>query len=109
MEPSSGQLMKEVLRVQDAITEVKGDALTAQDVRDAVANGLRSAFADPATWAAAVAAIQKHTQAEAGAWLFSGVRTLLSRVAWVVVIGMGIYMLGGWTALSSFVKAALSN
>lgn len=107
MEPTSGQVMQEVLRLQDSLADVKGEALTAGDVRDAVANGLKAAFADPATWAAAVTAIQRHTQAEAGAWLFSGIKTLLSRLAWVCVIGVGVYLLGGWSALVSFFKSAI--
>lgn len=76
------------------------------EIRDAVAAGIREAVSDPDLWAAAGKAIRVHAQAEAGSWLFGGLRAAASRVTWIVIIATGIYMLGGWAAVVTFFKAA---
>jgi hypothetical protein len=50
-------------------------------------------------------AVQTHAQQEAGGWLFGGVKAAFSKLAWVVVLGTGIYLLGGWTGLVAFLKS----
>ena len=74
-------------------------------MRDAVSEGIRDAVSDPELWAAAIVAIQKHAKAEAGGWLFGGVRMALSKLAWFAVIGLAVYLLGGWSALVAFFKS----
>lgn len=78
-------------------------------MRAAVAEGIRDAVSDPQLWAAAIVAIQQHAKAEAGGWLFGGIRAALSRLAWVLVIGLSVYLLGGWSALVAFFKAGIST
>jgi hypothetical protein len=79
-----------------------------QAIRVAVRDGIVAAASDPAVWAIAVesasAVIHQRAKAEAGTWLFGGIKTLLSRVFWVLALGLAIYMVGGWSALVSFVK-----
>ena len=73
-------------------------------IQAAVADGIKAAVSDPAMWAAAMRAMQHHAQAEAGGWLFGGLKAMFSRAAWMLVIGLGIYLIGGWTALAAFFK-----
>lgn len=105
-EPTESDILREVLRLQDQVTDGRGEALHAEQLSAAVRDGIRAAVSDPQMWAAAMAAIQNKASVEAGGWLFGGLRTILSRAAWVVVIGMGVYLVGGWGALAAMVKGA---
>jgi hypothetical protein len=82
-----------------------GDQVTKNELRDAVADGFRDAISDPAFWDAAMTAIQSRAQQEAGGWLLGGVKKFLQKVAWILVIGLGVYLVGGWAALVAFFKA----
>lgn len=75
-------------------------------VAEATADGIRRAGADPATWEAWSAGLKAHAQAEAGGWLLGGLRLMLSRIVWVLVAGLAIYMIGGWSALVAFFKSS---
>lgn len=105
-EPTAAQILDEILRLQDQVTDGRGDALHVEQLSKAVRDGIRAAVSDPEMWAAATAAIQSKAAAEAGGWLFGGLRTILSRIAWVCVIGMGVYLVGGWGALAALVKGS---
>jgi hypothetical protein len=104
-EPSARDVMDAVLIAQDQMTHVRGEALTAADMRHAIEAGIKAAVSDPALWSAAVAAMRAHARQEAGTWLFSGIGAALSKLAWIIVIGLGVYLLGGWSALASFIKS----
>lgn len=73
-------------------------------VRDAVAEGIRIAVSDPRLWSDALAAMQAHAQQQAGGWLLGWVKALISKALLFVVIGLGVYALGGWGALAAFFK-----
>lgn len=77
---------------------------TAAQLQQAVAGGMRQALEDPEIWTAAMKGVSKAAQQEAGGWLFAGVRTALSRAAWLLVLGMLVYQFGGWSALTSIFK-----
>lgn len=79
---------------------------TAAQLQDAVAGGMREALDDPRIWSAAMKGLSKAAQQEAGGWLFAGIRTAISRMAWVLVLGMLVYQFGGWSALTSLFKSA---
>lgn len=81
------------------------DTLTTDNLSAAVAKGLREAISDPEFWRSASIALQQQAKAEAGGWLLGGLKLFLSRVMWILVIGLGVYMLGGWSALVALVKA----
>lgn len=80
----------------------------ARQLQQAVAAGTEEAFSkalsNPDNWNAAMKGISRAAQTEAGGWLFSGIRTALSRLAWVVLLGVVVYQFGGWTALTSIFK-----
>lgn len=80
------------------------DPAHAAMIAAAVAEGIREAVADPATWDAAGQAMQDRAQRVAGGWLIGGARALLQRAAWVVAILSGVYALGGWGAVVAWVK-----
>jgi uncharacterized membrane protein YdbT with pleckstrin-like domain len=77
-------------------------------IRIAVRDGIVAAASDREVWKLAldtlVPVARQHAQAEAGSWLLGGMKAFFSRLAWVVVIGMGIYLVGGWSALVAFFK-----
>ena len=75
-----------------------------QAITEAVAAGIRQAVSDPAMWDAAGKAMREQAQSAAGGWLIGGVRALITRLAWVVAILVGVYLLGGWGAVVALVK-----
>jgi hypothetical protein len=79
--------------------------VTKNELREAVSEGFRDAISDPAFWDAAMTAIQSRAQQEAGGWLLGGVKKFLQKAAWILVIGLGLYLVGGWAALVAFIKA----
>lgn len=82
-----------------------GCDITEDKLRDAVSAGIREAVSDPELWTQMLRAVQAHAQQEAGGWLFGGVKAALSKLAWFIVIGLGIYLMGGWTGLAAFLKS----
>lgn len=74
-------------------------------MRDAVADGIRAAVSDPKLWTAAGEAMQQRAASATGGWLIGGARAAISRLGWLVFIGLGIYMVGGWGALAAAWKA----
>lgn len=78
-----------------------------ETIRDAVREGIREAVADPDLWAAAGAAMRSQAQSAAGGLILGGLRQILGRLAWVLVIGGGVYLLGGWSALAGMVKSQI--
>jgi hypothetical protein len=77
---------------------------TDEALRIAVRDGIVAAASDPVVWSVAIGTLRKQAQAEAGGWLFGGLGAFFSRLAWVFIIGLGIYLIGGWSALVGFVK-----
>ena len=103
---TAGEIMAAVLHTQDMVAGVHGEALTPAAVREAVRQGVTAAVSDPAMWTAAIEAIQSHAQQQAGGWLLGGIKAAASKLAWGFMIGLSIYLLGGWTAVVSFFKTA---
>lgn len=73
-------------------------------IRQAVADGIREAVSDPALWEAAGKAMREQAQSAAGGWLLGGLRTLLNRLGWALLIVAGIYTIGGWPSVVAFLK-----
>lgn len=82
---------------------------TAAQLQQAVAGGMRQALDDPEIWTAAMKGLSRAAQQEAGGWLFAGIRTALSRAAWLLVLGMLVYQFGGWSALTSIFKPGAAS
>lgn len=105
MEPSASKILEELQRTHDSVIDMRGEMLIADEVAAAVRDGIRAAVSDPAVWSAAIAAMQTHARAEAGGWLFGGIKAMLSKAFWIMLIGAGVYAVGGWSALVALVKA----
>ncbi len=89
--------------VHERIEDVAATVAPAQ-LQAAVAAGIREAATDPALWSAVLTAVRTQAKQEAGGWLFSGVKEVLNRVLWLLVLGFGVYLLGGWSALVALFK-----
>lgn len=104
-DPAEDKFRAHVIGQLGELREAVSEVATPASLSHAVAEGTRRALADPETWAEAMKGIQKAAQQEAGGWLFGGIRAFISKAAWVVLIGLGVYLLGGWAALAAFLKA----
>lgn len=104
-QPTAQQLMAEVLRLQDQVAESRGEAISAAVVTAAVKQGITDAVSDPKFWSSVMSAIQQQAANEAGGWLFGGLKAAMSKAFWLVIIGFGIYLVGGWSALVAAFKA----
>jgi hypothetical protein len=80
-----------------------------ETLRAAVRDGIVAAASDPGVWSVALATLRDQAQSEAGGWLFGGVRAFFSRVAWLCLIGLGVYLVGGWAALAAFIKTGATH
>ena len=106
---SAKQVLDAVHNAQDQIANIQGRTLTSEQIATAVAHGIAQAVSDPAVWSAAIVAVQSRAKSEAGGWLFGGIKAIGSKVAWVLLIGMGIYFVGGWAALAAFLKTGVAH
>ncbi len=102
---SAEQVLAAVHNAQDQIANMHGQMLTGPDIAKAVAEGLTQAVSSPEFWTAAIAAASSRAKNEAGSWLFGGIGAVLSKLGWLLVIGLGIYLIGGWSALVAFMKS----
>jgi hypothetical protein len=73
-------------------------------IERAVAEGIRQAVSDPALWEAAGRAMRQQAEQAAGGWLIGGARAVVQRIGWVLLIGWGVYSIGGWHALVALIK-----
>ena len=87
------------------LREAVGQIPTAEQIGQSVAMHMRTMLRDPDTWADASEGMTEAAQRQAGRWLIGGVRKGISKLAWVVVIGLVVYQLGGWTALLALLKS----
>ena len=107
MEPTASQLLMAIHAASDEITALRGAQLTRQDVTEAIKEGIRSATSDPEVWSGTILAIQAHARAEAGGWLFGGIRAVLSKIGWILLVGGAVYLIGGWAGLAALWKAGM--
>lgn len=84
------------------------EPVTTENLSTAVADGLRQAVSDPAFWSLASKALQEHAKSQAGGLLFGWLKQMTAKLLWLVVIGTGVYLLGGWAALVAFIKAGVN-
>ena len=87
----------------------EGQELMRRQVQSAVAAGMRAAISDPALmeqfWTAAFSAMQQHASREAGKWVLWSLGGLVKRALTFVALGLIVYKLGGWSAVSALGKA----
>jgi hypothetical protein len=78
--------------------------ITAIAIEQAVARGIQAAVSDPATWEAAGKAMRTQAEQSAGGWLLAGLRAAFKKLAWVVLVCVLVYNLGGLPALTALMK-----
>lgn len=91
--------------VLERIEAVEQAALKPADITASVRAGIAEAACNPDTWAAAVSGIRASTEHHAGRWLVGAMWSVLRKALVVIVIGMLVYSVGGWSALSALWKA----
>lgn len=73
-------------------------------VETSVADGIKAAVANPATWDAFFASLRNRAQAGAGEVTVSGFKWLVRKAAWTALAALILYVVGGWALLSTAVK-----
>ena len=85
--------------------ERRAVVMTPHVIEVAVAAGIRTAVSDPELWAAAGKAMREQAQTAAGGLVLSGIRAAANRAAWILLLVLAIYSVGGWQAVVSWLKA----
>jgi len=84
------------------------DEPTPDPIAQAVAHGIATAVASPATWQAGFEALAKYAQEraqrEAGNWLFRGLRLVIGKALGFAFLFLALYYLGGVTAVLAYLK-----
>ena len=83
----------------DILREIVHDA-----TKEGLKEGLREVLADPATWEAGSDGLRAHAKNKAGGFVLGGIASVFTRLAWIVIAGLAIYMVGGRSALVAFFK-----
>jgi hypothetical protein len=78
-------------------------------VAEAVAAGIKQAASDPDLWAVALVAMRRRAATSTGNLILDAGTALLKRAAWWVVIALGLYYVGGFTAIAAVMKAYASS
>lgn len=100
-------IASQIGRLDEELAALK--TANAHAIAAAVEAGIMRAVSNPELWASASVAIQQQAKARAGGLLFSGLGALFSRLGWLIMAGVAIYTLGGWTALAGAFKAWLAG
>lgn len=96
---------------QPAEANLSADAM--RQIRDAMQESVRAGVREALTdrealamfWTCAFDAMQSRATRETGRFVLGGIRGLVSRGFWFLVLGAIAYQLGGWAALAAVWKA----
>jgi len=80
--------------------------MTPEAVRAAVAQGLLDAIQHDEFWPALSSGMQRHVTTQAGGWLLGSVKAALSKLMLFLVLGLMVYLIGGWAGLVALFKGA---
>lgn len=78
------------------------------ELTSALQQGLISAASDPDTWAAMVRGARSATERHAGRWVLGSVWAVTRKGMLLLALGMIVYSVGGWAALTALVKSAFA-
>lgn len=104
-DPDRSHIIDQLGDIKELATDIAGRTLTRDDVRDAIAEGLLRAIRHDEFWPALTTGMQRHAQAEAGGWLFGSLRAAMSKALLFMVLGLLVYLVGGWSGLVAFFKS----
>jgi len=97
--------MQEIKNLQEQLAKQRSEVLTTDMLSRSITSGILTAVSDPAMWHSAMIAMQTRAKVEAGGWLLGSLKAVVSRLAWILVIGMAAYWFGGWAALAALFKS----
>lgn len=81
-------------------------------VASAVQEGIKAAMTGEsakAFWGAGFELLQEQASAQAGRWVIGGLGALVRRVSTFVVLGLLVYSIGGWSALTKLWNAVMAS
>lgn len=93
-------------RVTDLRVQVEG---LPRLMQDAVHQGAVDAVKDPLLWSSIVESIQHQARDQAGSWLFGGLRSIASRIGWLLLFIVAVWMVGGPGAVLGIIKGAFAG
>lgn len=76
------------------------------ELTSALQQGLITAASDPDTWAAMVRGARSATERHAGRWVLGSVWAVTRKGLLLIALGMIVYSVGGWAALTALFKSA---
>lgn len=79
------------------------------EISKAVVAGNIATVQSPEFWAALFAGLHKNTREYAGGWLFGGLRALLSRIGWLILFGVALWIVGGPSAIVAAIKGLTAS
>jgi len=88
----------------DELGRLEQKMLSAETIKDAVAAGVHQAVSSPEFWTAGLNAKGARTKSAAGGFLLEGVWGTVRRMAWFIVAGFAVYLIGGWSGLVTLFK-----
>jgi outer membrane protein TolC len=98
-------LVDQIGDIKEMVEDMRTSALTQREVRDAMAEGLMAAISREDFWPTLGAGMQAQATKQAGGWLVSGIKAALSKVFLFLLLGMLVYLVGGWSGLVALFKA----
>lgn len=63
----------------------------------------------PEFWVALRTGFRESAVNMGGNWLFGGIGAMFSRIGWLILFGVAIWMIGGPSAIVSAIKAAIAS
>lgn len=72
-----------------------------QLMADAFREAIDQTITDPMVWAKVRGAMVQQTQGAAGRWVLGGVMTGFKALCWAGLVGLGLYILGGWKLVAA--------
>lgn len=78
------------------------------ELTSALQQGLITAASNPDTWAAMVRGARSATERHAGRWVLGSVWAVTRKGLLLLALGMIVYSVGGWTALTALFKSVFA-
>lgn len=104
--PTDPHVIDQLGDIKEMVEDVRASALTKDEVRDAVAAGFISAIGSDQFWSTLSDGMQRHATTQAGGWLLGSLKAALSRLFLFLVLGLLVYMVGGWSGLVALFKGS---
>lgn len=109
MHPEVELVLQAIQSRDDALTALRGDV---QEMPDRIGKAVQEAnmrtVSDPAFWAAAGTALRREARDQAGGFVWGGIISALRWAAWFLIVGVGVYLVGGWSALVALFKGGIA-